>query len=261
MNLSLSGKTAIICGASQGLGLACAQELAFLGANCILVARQEDKLKKALSSLTQETGQNHQYQVVDFKDAQAVHQLAEKIQSEKKVSILINNTGGPSGGLLQKAAPSEFEEAFRLHVVNFQILAQAAIPIMKMLGYGRIIQIISTSVKAPIPNLGVSNTIRAAVANWAKTLASELAETGITVNNVLPGSFYTERLQYIFESNAADQGINTEVVAEKWRQEIPMKRFGEPAEFAAAVAFLASPAASYITGINLPVDGGKTPGL
>lgn len=261
MNLSLTGKTAVICGASQGLGLASARELALLGASCVLLARNEQSLTAAVASLDTSQGQQHNYFVADFNKPEKVKATIGAITDEQIVHILVNNTGGPSGGPILAAEGGAFLQAFEMHVVCNQILAQAVVPGMKASGYGRIIQVISTSVKTPLKNLGVSNTIRAAVANWAKSLANELAPFGITVNNVLPGSMTTDRLKSIFKTSADMRGIPVETVAEEWRLEIPMQRFGDPAEFGAAVAFLASPAASYITGINLPVDGGKTPSL
>ncbi|RAJ10437.1 3-oxoacyl-[acyl-carrier protein] reductase [Chitinophaga skermanii] len=261
MNLSLTGKTALVCGGSQGLGLASAQELALLGASCILISRNADKLAQALQTLDTTQQQTHRYYAVDFSKTADVKAIIDTITASTIIHILINNTGGPAAGPIATAEPGAFLQAFEMHVVNNQILSQAVIPGMKAAGFGRIIQIISTSVKTPIKNLGVSNTIRAAVASWAKTLATELAPFNITVNNVLPGSTTTERLSSLFETQAKARNVSTEVIAEEWKNEIPMQRFGEPREFGAAVAFLASPAASYITGINLPVDGGKTPSL
>ena len=172
--------------------------------------------------------------------------------------ILVNNTGGPAPGNIVDATPAQFESAFRSHLVCNHILATLLIPGMKRSGYGRIINIISTSVKIPIRGLGVSNTIRAAVANWSKTLANELAPLAITVNNILPGATETERLQEVIRGIAAKTGKHIDDIEQEWMNEIPMKRFADASEIAAAAAFLASPAASYITGINLPVDGGRT---
>ncbi len=261
MKLSLTGKTAVVCGASQGLGLASARELALLGASCILLARNEKLLETAVASLDTSQGQQHNYYVVDFSEPAKVKATIQAIVDDQFVHILVNNSGGPSSGPILAAEGGAFLKAFEMHVVCNQLLTQAVVPGMKATGYGRIIQIISTSVKAPIKNLGVSNTIRAAVANWAKTMAGELAPFGITVNNVLPGAMTTERLRSLFKATGEARGVPEETVAEEWRQEIPMQRFGDPSEFGAAVAFLASPAAGYITGINLPVDGGKTPSL
>lgn len=261
MNLTLTGKNAVICGGSQGLGLASAREIALLGANCILIARSEAPLKAAAASLDTSRGQQHSWHTADFNQPGQLQSVISAITDQRIVHILVNNTGGPSGGPILAAEGGAFLQAFQMHLVCNQLLAQAVVPGMKADGYGRIIQIISTSVKTPLRNLGVSNTIRAAVANWAKTLAGELAPFGITVNNVLPGSMSTDRLRSLFRANAESRGVSEAAVSEEWRAEIPMQRFGDPSEFGAAVAFLASPAASYITGINLPVDGGKTPSL
>lgn len=259
MDLSLQGKTALICGSSQGLGLATAIELAALGATCILTARNEEKLKAAVAQLASDAGQPHRYIVSDFTDLEAVSDLAADIALEGAVHILINNTGGPAAGPILHASTTALADAFSQHVLCNQVLAQALVPGMIEAGYGRIINIISTSVKAPLKNLGVSNTTRWAVAAWAKTLANELAQHGITVNNVLPGSTLTDRLEKLFSAAAAARSVSPATVAEEWRNEIPMKRFGEAHEVAAMAAFLASPAASYVTGTSIAVDGGKTP--
>jgi len=259
MNLNLKGKTALVCGSSQGLGLASAKELALLGCRLILMARDKGKLEVALKGLNQENGQEHDYAVADFSNtedvAQAVEGLVEKFGT---IHILVNNTGGPAGGKAIDAEPEAFIQAFKSHLICNQILTRALAPGMKTAGYGRIINVISTSVKQPIPGLGVSNTIRAAVANWAKTLSLELASFGITVNNVLPGFTQTVRADYVIDKKSEMSGKSKEEVMKEVIAEIPMGRIGQPEEFGAAVAFLCSPAASYISGINLPVDGGRT---
>ncbi|MBC9934822.1 SDR family oxidoreductase [Chitinophaga qingshengii] len=259
MNLSLEGKTALVCGSSQGIGLATAIELAALGATCILTARNEEKLKAAVALLPARTGQAHRYIVSDFADLEAVTDLAADLALEGPVHVLVNNSGGPAAGPILQASTSAFADTFSQHVLCNQVLAQALVPGMIQAGYGRIINIISTSVKTPLKNLGVSNTIRWAVAAWAKTLANEVAQYGITVNNVLPGSTRTERLDKLFNNSAAARQVSSETIAEEWREEIPMKRFGEAHEIAAMAAFLASPAASYVTGTSIAVDGGRTP--
>jgi len=261
MELSLKGKTALICGSTQGIGLASAKELALLGAECILLARNKESLQTAVESLATEQLQEHSYKVADFRDTQQVEDAIKEITSSKPVHILVNNTGGPKGGPLIEAGMHEFTDTFQQHLIMNHILVQAVIAGMTAAGYGRIINIISTSVKAPIKGLGVSNTIRGAVASWAKTLSVELAPYGITVNNVLPGSTNTARLQNMIAAVAAKKHMETTAVEQEMLNEIPMKRFGDPKEIAAAVAFLASPAAGYITGTNLTVDGGKTPVL
>ncbi|UPK71094.1 SDR family oxidoreductase [Chitinophaga filiformis] len=261
MELSLKGKTAVICGSTQGIGLATARELATLGAECILLARNRETLKAVVPTLATDHLQEHSYKVADFRDTQQVEQTIQQIAEQKTVHILVNNTSGPKTGPVMEADIHEFTDAFQQHLVINHILVQAVIAGMTAAGYGRIINIISTSVKAPLRNLGVSNTIRAAVANWAKTMAGELAPYGITVNNVLPGTTNTARLQAILEQNATRRNTTVATIEEELLNEIPMKRFADPKEIAAAAAFLATPAAGYITGTNICVDGGKTPVL
>ena len=261
MNLSLKNKTALICGSSQGIGLAAAKELAFNGANCILMARNAYTLSQALKTLPNEGSQKHQYVVADFSDAETVEKSVKKIAEELQVEILINNTGGPKGGPILDATPDNFEQAFRQHLVCNHILVNALIPGMKQAGYGRIINVISTSVKTPLANLGVSNTIRLAVAAWAKTLANEIGRFNITVNNVLPGLTDTGRLQDIMKQGAAAAGRELSFIEEQLKETVPMKRFGQAEEIANVIVFLASPAASYVNGVNWAVDGGRTPAL
>lgn len=257
MDLDLTGKKAVVCGSTQGLGYASAVELALLGCSVVLMARNEDKLKDALTTLDNSKGQSHGYLVADFSDNSLVKNVIEDFVKNNRVDILVNNTGGPPGGTALNAKPEEFLAAFNNHLINNHNLAQAVAPGMKRSGFGRIVNIISTSVKAPIPGLGVSNTIRAAVANWAKTLATELGPFGITVNNVLPGFTKTIRADYVIASKAKSSGKTEEEVMKELVAEIPAGRIGRPEEFGAAVAFLCSPAAAYINGINLPVDGGR----
>ncbi|GAB3321910.1 SDR family oxidoreductase [Larkinella ripae] len=262
MNLSLIGKTALVCGSTQGIGYASAVELALLGANVTLLTRNEEKLKRAAASLDTQQGQKHQYRVADFANPDTVKTVIDAYLAEfPDVHILVNNTGGPAGGPLIDARLDEFTQAFAAHLLNNQLLAQAVVPAMKRLGYGRMVNIISTSVKQPIVGLGVSNTIRGAVAQWAKTLSLELAQFGITVNNVLPGYTKTARLDAMLDKRANEQGKSREEVEAQMQAEIPGKRFVEPEEVGAAVAFLCTPAAASINGINVPVDGGKTGGL
>lgn len=262
MNLDLTNKTALVCGASQGLGLACAIELALLGANVIVASRSDDKLRSAVKQLDSSLGQKHQLLVLDLAQAQAAKQIVQSFLSRGNViHILVNNAGGPPSATMLDTDSEEIEKAFRTHVISSHLLAQLVVPGMIASGFGRIVNIVSTSVKQPINGLGISNLVRAAVANWAKTLSNEIAGFGITVNNVLPGFTNTERLNYLFSKQATDQGISKEDIFDKTIASIPVKRVGEPAEFGAAVAFLCSPAASYINGINLPVDGGRTGGL
>ena len=261
MNLDLSGKNALVGGSSRGIGKAIAIELSQLGANITLTARNEEVLMEALKELDTSRGQKHDFILADFSKPDELKELVQHQLRETTYQILINNTGGPKPGNIVDATLEQFEAAFRNHLVCNHILATLLIPGMKSSGYGRIISVISTSVKIPIKGLGVSNTIRAAVANWSKTMANELAPFGITVNNILPGATGTDRLQEVIKGTALRTGKHLEDVEREWMIEIPMQRFGDPSEIANAAAFLASPAAAYITGINLPVDGGRTGSL
>lgn len=262
MNLSLINKTALVCGSTQGIGKATAIELSNLGANIILLARNEDKLRPTLKDLDSSQGQKHTYLVADFSSPNELRSTIHKYINEgNKIHILINNSGGPKGGAIKDATTDEFLLAFNQHLICNHILVQAIYPVMKEEGYGRIINVISTSVKQPLPNLGVSNTIRGAVANWSKTLANELGGFGITVNNVLPGATNTARLQSIAQIKAEQFNESVEDVFIEMASETPLKRIAQPEEIAAAIAFLASPAAAYINGINVPVDGGRTKSL
>jgi len=257
MNLSLEGKRALVCGSSQGIGRAAAVELAALGASVTLLARNEGRLKSAKEALLGPG--RHEHLCADFSDPA---KLKEKVEAhffgKGPVHILVNNTGGPPGGPITEAKTDEFVQAFNNHLLCNHILVQALQAGMRSEGYGRIINVISTSVKQPLRGLGVSNTVRAAVANWAKTLSLELAPFGITVNNVLPGATRTQRLDSLLETKAQKTGQSIEHLEKEMLAEIPAARFASPEEVAAAIAFLATPAAAYITGINVPVDGGRT---
>ena len=262
MNLDLNNKRAAVCGSTQGIGKAVALELAAMGANITLIARNEPSLKQTLSELSNNGSQLHSYLCADFSDPNKLKEIIEHfIITDGPVNILVNNTGGPPAGPIINAKTEEFISAFNNHLICNHILVQACVDGMKKSGYGRIVNIISTSVKMPLPNLGVSNTIRAAVANWAKTLAGELGKFGITVNNVLPGATSTGRLASIIENKALKTKSSNEEIKNEMMHEIPLGRFAEPAEVAIAVAFLVSPSAAYINGINLPVDGGRTGNL
>ena len=259
MDLNLKGKKAMVCGSTDGIGKAVAIELAKLGASIVLVARNEIKLQAMRKLLNEINGEEHFMIVADFDFSPELKVRVEDfISDEGPVHILVNNTGGPKGGKIIEAKTDEFVHTFHAHLICNHILVQAVVDGMKELGYGRIINIISTSVKQPLNGLGVSNTIRAAVANWSKTLANELGQFNITVNNVLPGATKTQRLAGIAEKKSEQSGKSVEAIYKEMAEEVPMKRIGQPEEIAAAVAFLASPSASYINGINVPVDGGRT---
>ena len=255
MNINLTGYKAIVCGSTQGIGKATAEELVTLGATVTLVSRDEDALIAVRDSLN---GNGHQAVCADFDDQNILDErINSHVNRHGPFHILVNNTGGPPSGEIIKANNEEFIEAYSKHLICNHILTKAVLPGMKSDEYGRIINVISTSVKEPIPNLGVSNVTRGAVANWAKTLSREVSSFGITVNNILPGATNTARLKSIISEIASKQGSNSKTIENEMKNKIPARRIAQPEEIAYAIAFLASPAASYINGINLPVDGGK----
>lgn len=262
MDLGLKGKRALVSGASQGIGKAIALEFAKEGADVTLFARNADSLAKVLEEIKEVSNGNHNYLVADFQNPEDVASvLSKSIEDGMNYDVVINNTGGPSPGPANAADVSAFENAFKLHLSTNQTILQLVLPSMKEKGFGRIINIISTSVKQPLDNLGVSNTIRGAVASWAKTIANELGQFGITVNNVLPGATETARLDAIINRKSEVQGKPKEEVIAADHKTIPVRRFGKAEEIAAAAVFLSSDRAGYITGTNLPVDGGRTKSL
>lgn len=261
MEISLKGKRALVCGSTQGIGKAIANQLASSGAEVTLMARNEEKLKLVQKELNIDYGQKHGFIVADFAEPGKVSNEVQKYLEKIKLpgfEILVNNAGGPAPGNILEAEPSQFKGAFDTHLINNHLLVQLLVPYMKEQKYGRIINIISTSVKEPIPGLGVSNTTRAAVAGWAKTLSAEVAGFGITVNNILPGYTKTERLNSLMEKRALAGNKTIKEVESDLLKDIPARRFGEPEEQAALAVFLASPLAAYITGVNIQVDGGRT---
>lgn len=262
MDTNLTGRTALVCGASQGIGLASAVALAGLGARVTLFARDPQRLGEALAQVPEIPQAPHDIAVADFADpAMVLDEAAGALERAGGFDILVNNTGGPPGGPIAQAQGDAFLKAMTAHLVNNQNLAQLVLPGMRARGFGRIVNILSTSVKCPIPGLGVSNTVRAAMAAWGKTLAGEVAADGVTVNSVLPGFTDTARLASLFEGKARKQGTDTTAVRDEALASIPMGRLGRAEEVAAAVAFYCTPAASYITGTVLAVDGGRTPAL
>jgi len=255
---SLKGFNALVCGSTSGIGQATAIEFSNLGANVTLFARNEEKLKETLGQLDNFGNQSHQYLVGDFNKSDAIKKTIENHMNDgNQYHILINNSGGPKGGAIAEASPEEFVIGFNRHLICNHILFQALHSGMKNFNYGRVINIISTSVKQPIPGLGVSNTIRGAVASWAKTLSLEVGANGITVNNILPGFTDTERLSSLIDAKSNVGNISVDVVSETMKSSIPAGRFGKPEETAKAIAFLASSSAGYINGVSLAVDGGR----
>ncbi|MFN7551538.1 MAG: SDR family oxidoreductase [Pseudomonadota bacterium] len=261
MDLDLSGRHALVCGASQGIGRAAAIELALLGADVTVLARRADVVRALAAELPRpREHQSHAWMAADLTEPGAAAQV-RALATQRPVQVLVNNSGGPPPGTAADAGAEDFLAAFRQHLLGGHALLQAVLPGMKAAHWGRVVNVISTSVKEPIPGIGVSNTIRGAVASWAKTLAHELGPHGITVNNVLPGSTETPRIAQIVAARARAGGRNEDMVRAEMRSHIPVGRFAHPSEVAAAIAFLASPAAAYVNGINLPVDGGRTQSL
>jgi len=261
IGIDLKNKTALVCGSTAGIGKAIAENMARAGANIILCARNEEKLKKQIKILEKLGEGVHHYVVANFEDNVSVSAAAILAADQYKPNILVNNTGGPPPGKAHEANSIQYVEAFKLHLINNHILATALIPTMKKQKWGRIINIISTSVKVPLDNLGVSNTIRGAVGNWSKTMANELAQFGITVNNILPGATATERLTAIIENKSIKANVSTKEIEQEMLEEIPAGRFGLPDEVGTTACFLASDLAAYINGTNVVVDGGRTPVL
>ena len=262
MDMTLNGKRALVCGASRGIGRAVAHELALLGASVVLLARDQQALDEAVAALPASNGQIHSALAVDMcNEALLIHSVNNLVNKHGAIHILVNNTSGPPAGRLVDSDVESLSKAFYNHIVVSHQLMFALTPGMREYGYGRVINIVSTSVKQPIEGLGVSNTIRGAMASWSKTLATELGPFGITVNNVLPGATETERLTSIISGKAVKTGQNTDEVRHDMLSEIPVGRFALPSEIANAVAFLASPAASYINGTSILVDGGRTRAL
>lgn len=254
----LEGLRALVGGASRGIGRAIAEVFAEQGASVTLLARSEDRLQEVTSTLATANGQQHGYIACDYADSAAVvAAVNERVNAAGPVHVLVNNSGGPPGGPIHEASAEAFRDAYEKHLIVNHLLMQTLLPGMRAARYGRIVNILSTSVYEPIPGLGVSNTTRWAVASWAKTLSRELAPDGITVNNVLPGYTATDRLDTLIGSRAKAEGAEVEAVRKRWQEAVPTQRFGEPQEIAYAVAFLASPQAAYVNGINLPVDGGR----
>jgi 3-oxoacyl-[acyl-carrier protein] reductase len=257
MDLDLTGKHALVCGASEGIGRATAHELALLGADVTVLARRADALAAVVDALPNHGKQRHGFVAADVSDTDRLRALIQSLAGGHPLHILVNNTAGPAGGPMHSASEDALLDTFRKHLLANHALVEAVLPGMRAAGWGRIVNVISTSVREPIQNLGVSNTIRGAVASWAKTLSRELAAEGITVNNVLPGYTETARLAQILHDRAKSSGQSEDSVAAGMRQTVPAGRFAQPQEIAAAIAFLCTPSAAYINGVSLAVDGGR----
>ena len=260
MNIRFDNRVALVCGCTQGIGLSIATMLAEAGCTVIGFARNQDSLQEVISRLPAENGQQHQALIADFSDLHAVQSAMESL-GDTPIDIIINNSGGPPPGTIEQSSVSAFHEAFNRLLMASHVIAQYCLPGMKERSYGRIINIISTSVRQPLDGLGVSNTVRSATASWSKTLSNEVAQYGITVNSVLPGATKTGRLTALIERKSKEQQKSTDDIAKAMADEVPMKRLGEPHEIASAAIFLASDHASYITGITMLVDGGRTKAL
>ena len=261
--LDFKSKNIFIGGSSNGIGWESAKLFSDFGGNVTLVSRNDKILRQRISELTNNGAQNHNYIVLDFSNPNELELKLKEFVNKNSINydIIINNTGGPPSGQLEKASTEELLSAFNLHLISFHKILGCLLQGMKSREVGCIINIISTSVKQPLNGLGVSNTIRGAVANWAKTLANELGAYNITVNNVLPGATNTGRLKEIIKNKAQKFNLQESVIEKQMADQVPLKRIAEPIEVANAVVFLASDNARYISGINLPVDGGRTKSL
>ncbi len=257
MDLNLDGRHALVCGASEGIGRTAAHELALLGASVTVLARRAGALREVADALPRGSAQSHDWIAADVSDTAALRERVQALAAASPVHILVNNTGGPPGGPAHSADVAAFLDAFNRHLVANQVLVQAVLPGMRAARWGRIVNVVSTSVKEPIPGLGVSNTVRGAVASWAKTLSRELAADGITVNNVLPGFTETARIEQIVRNRVAAEGRSEDDVRAAMRAGVPAGRFAAPEETGGVIAFLCSPAAGYVNGVSLAVDGGR----
>jgi 3-oxoacyl-[acyl-carrier protein] reductase len=257
VNLGLREKVALVAGASRGLGRAVAEELAAEGANLVLCARNADALAHAAAAIEGSARVRVLAEPADVSDPAAVRRLvARGIERFERIDILVTNAGGPPAGPFESLTPEVWDAATRLTLTSAVELARAVLPGMKARRWGRIINITSIAVKQPVDSLMLSNSLRAAVTGFARTLATEVASHGITVNNALPGYTRTDRVEELARASEARGGPSADAVRRAWEGQIPMGRLGEPREFAALVAFLASDRASYITGASIPVDGG-----
>ena len=260
---NFKNKNIFVGGSSNGIGWESAKLFADYGGNVTLVSRNTQTLKQRVSELSNNGDQSHNYIALDFSNPDELELELKEFVTKNSLfyDVVINNTGGPPSGDLEKATTEELTSAFNLHLISFHKILGVLLNGIKNKESGRIINIISTSVKQPLNGLGVSNTIRGAVANWAKTLANELGPYNITVNNILPGATNTGRLKEIINNKAQKLNLKENAIEKQMASQVPLNRIAEPIEVANAVVFLASDKASYINGINLPVDGGRTKSL
>jgi 3-oxoacyl-[acyl-carrier protein] reductase len=256
MLISLTGKRALVGGSSRGIGKAVAQQLAESGASVTLMARSEDLLREIVGGLAAEGDQQHGYLLVDFTNFRDYHKKINRFFENNTVDILVNNTQGPKAAGSLELDVEDYQQAFDTLFKTVVYTTQLALDKMIAQRWGRIINVASISVKEPLPYLALSNTIRASVVTWAKTLSRDVAEHQVTVNNILTGYFDTERIAQLNAKKAEQLGIDPEEVRARMEEQVPMKRIGKPEEYGALVAFLASEQAGYLTGCNIPLDGG-----
>ena len=256
MNISLKGKNALIGGSSRGLGYAVARQLAISGASVTLMSRNEKKLKEIIANLENETKIKHNYLIVDFNNFDSYEEKISTFLIHNPIDILVNNTQGPKPGDIESLSIEDYQNAFDLLFKSVVHTTSIALPYMKKNSWGRVLNMVSISVKEPLSYLALSNTIRGSVVTWAKTLANDVACDNITVNNILTGYFMTERIEELNFEKAKKLNISTDQVFDTMKNQVPMKRIGNPEEFGFLASFLCSDKASYITGINIPIDGG-----
>ena len=256
MNISLKSKHALVGGSSKGLGNAVAKQLALSGAKVTLVARSNDLLEKTISELNKLTDSNHEYIICDYNDHEEYAKIMGDYLENNTIDILVNNTQGPKAGDVNTLSIEDYQNAFDLLFKNIVFTTMLALEKMKKNKWGRIINMTSISVKEPLSYLALSNSIRSSVISWAKTLSNDLGSNDITINNILTGYFDTERLKELNSEKAKKFNVEIDKLYETMKQQVPLKRIGEPKEFGFLVAFIASEQASYINGVNIPIDGG-----
>lgn len=257
MDLGLKNKVALVAAASRGLGRAVAEELAAEGASIVICSRKAETIERVANEIKAATGAEVLGLGADVSNPEDVaHLISAGIERFGRIDILVTNAGGPPAGPFESFTLKQWEDATRLLLHSAVELARHALPGMKERRWGRILNITSIAVKQPVDNLILSNSLRAAVTGFARTLANEVASFGVTVNNIMPGYTRTERVEELARMMAEKEGITPAEFVSRWEKEIPMHRIGNPREFAALAAFLVSERASYITGTSIPVDGG-----